>query len=66
MLVDLSVAIMQVTVSVAVIQLEVSAALMQVKVPSANMWVTNFYCSCAGVGLCCYYAGSIFCSALCR
>ena len=41
-LVDLFVAIMQVTVSVAIIQLEISAAHMQVKVSAANMWVTIF------------------------
>ena len=42
MLVDLSVAIMQVTVSVAVMQLEVFAAYTQVKVSVANMWLTIF------------------------
>ena len=42
MLVDLSVAIMELTVSVAVIQLEVSAAQVQVTVSAANMWVTVF------------------------
>ena len=42
MLVDLFVAIMQVTVSVTVIQLEVSAAFMQVKVSAANIWVITF------------------------
>ena len=41
-LVDLFVAIVQVTVSVAIMQLEVSAAFMQVKVSAANMWVTIF------------------------
>ena len=39
MLVDLSVAIIQVTVSVLIMQLEVFAAHMQV---TANMWVTIF------------------------
>ena len=39
-LVDLFVAIMQVTVSVEVIQLEVSAPFVQVKMSAANMWVT--------------------------
>ena len=39
MLVDLSVAIIQVTVSVSIMQLEVFAAHMQV---TANMWVTIF------------------------
>ena len=39
MLVDFSVAIMQVTVSVAIVQLEVAAALMQVTVSAANMWM---------------------------
>ena len=42
MLVDLFVAITQVTVSVAVMQLELSATFMQVKVSPANMWVTIF------------------------
>ena len=42
MLVDLSVAIIQVTVSVAVMQLEVFAAHTQVTVSAANMWVTIF------------------------
>ena len=42
MLVDLPVAIMQVTVFVAVMQLEVSAVHMQVTVAAANMWVTIF------------------------
>ena len=41
-LVDLFVAIMQVTVSVEIMQLEVSAPFMQVKVSTANMWVTIF------------------------
>ena len=41
-LVDLFVAIMQVTVSVEIMQLEVSAPFMQVKVFAANMWVTIF------------------------
>ena len=42
MLVDLSVAITQVTVSVAIMQLEVFAAHTQVAVSAANMWVTIF------------------------
>ena len=42
MLVDLFVAIMQVTVSVTIMHLEVSAAFMQVKLSAANMWVTIF------------------------
>ena len=42
MLVDLSVAITQVTVSVAIMQLEVFAAHTQVTVSAANMWVTIF------------------------
>ena len=41
-LVDLFVAIMQVTVSVEIIQLQVSAPFMQVKVSAANMWVMIF------------------------
>ena len=41
-LVDLFVAIMQVTVSVENFQLEVSAPFIQVKVSVANMWVTIF------------------------
>ena len=47
MLVDLSVAIMNVTISVAIIQLEVSAALMQVTVSAWNVG-DNFYCIYAG------------------
>ena len=42
MLVDLSVANMQVTVSVAIIELELSAAPMQMTVSAANIWVTTF------------------------
>ena len=42
MLVDLPVAIEQVTVSVVIMQLEVSGAHMQVTVSAANMWVTIF------------------------
>ena len=64
MLVDLSVAIKQVTVSVAIMQLEVSAAHMQVTVSAANMWVTIFIVI-MHMGVCCNYAGGIFCSALC-
>ena len=64
MLVDLSFAIMQVTVSVTIIQLEVSAALMQVAVSSANTWVTIFFVI-TQMGVCCNYAGAIFCSGLC-
>ena len=55
MLVDLSVAIIQVTVSVAVMQLEVSAA---------YMWETIFVVIMQ-MEVCCNYAGGIFCSALC-
>ena len=43
MLMDLSVAIVQVTFSVAVTLLEVSAAHLQVTVSAANMWVTTFF-----------------------
>ena len=42
MLVDLSVAIMQVTVPVVIMQLEIFAARTQVTVSAANMWVTIF------------------------
>ena len=42
MLMDHSVAIIQVTVSVAAMQLDVFAAHTQVKVSAANMWVTIF------------------------
>ena len=42
MLVDLSVAIEQVTVYVAIVHLEVSGAHMQVTLSAANMWVTMF------------------------
>ena len=42
MLVDLFVAIVQVTVSVTIMQLQVSAEFMQVKVFTANIWVTIF------------------------
>ena len=42
MLVDLFVAITQVTVSVAIMHLEVSAAFIQVKASAANMLVTIF------------------------
>ena len=55
MLVDLSVTIMKVTVSVAVMQVTVSAA---------NIWVTIFIVIMQ-MGVCCNYAGGIFCSALC-
>ena len=41
-LVNLFVAIMQVTVSAEIIQSEVSASFMQVKRFTANMWVTTF------------------------
>ena len=41
-LVDLFVAIMQVTVSVEIMQLEVSASFMPVNLSAANMWVTIF------------------------
>ena len=43
MLMDLCVAIVQVTFSVAVTLLEVSAAHLQVTVSAANMWVTTFF-----------------------
>ena len=52
MLVDVSVAIMQVTASVAMRQLEVSAALMQVAVSAANL-VDNFCYNYADGSLCC-------------
>ena len=42
MLVDLFVAITQVTDSVAIMQLKASAAFMEVKVSAANMWVIIF------------------------
>ena len=42
MLVDLSVAIIQVIVSIAIMQLEVFAAHTQVTVSAANMWVIIF------------------------
>ena len=45
MLVDLSVAIKQVTVSVSIMQLEVSAAHIQVAVSAAKMWLTIFVVS---------------------
>ena len=41
-LVDLFVAIIQVTVSVAIMPLEVSAVFMKVKLSAANMWVIIF------------------------
>ena len=41
-LVDLFVAIMQVTISVEIMQLQVSAPFIHVKVSAANMWVTIF------------------------
>ena len=64
MLVDLSVTTMQVTVSVAVVQLEVSTAHMQVTVSAANMCLT-VSTVIMQMGVCCNYAGGIFCSALC-
>ena len=42
MLVDLSIAIIQVTISVAYIQCEGSAALMQVIFSATNMWIKIF------------------------
>ena len=42
MLVDLSVAIKQMTIFVAIVQLEGSGAHMQVTVSAENMWVTIF------------------------
>ena len=63
-LMDLSVAIMQVTVSVAIMELDVSAAHLQVSVSAANTWVTIFIVIMQ-VGVCCNYAGGVFCSALC-
>ena len=42
MLVDIYVAIMQVTVSVVFMHLDVSAAIMQMTVSTANIWVTIF------------------------
>ena len=41
-LVDLFLAIMQVTVSVEIVQFEDSAPFMQMKMSAANMWVTTF------------------------
>ena len=66
MLVDLSVAIMQMAVSVAIMQLAVSGAHIQVTVSAANMWVTTIVVIMPiGVSLCCNYAGGVFCIALC-
>ena len=66
MLVDLSVAIKQVTVSVAIMQLEVSGAHMQMTLSAAKIsLVDNFCCNYVDGSFCCNYAGSIFCSALC-
>ena len=59
MLVNLSVAIMEVTVSVANKQL----ALMHVIVSAANMRVTIFIVIMQ-LGVCCSYTGGIFCSVL--
>ena len=64
MLVDLCVAIMQVTVSVAVMQLEVFAAHTRVTVSAANMWVKIIVVTMQMEVSCCNYAGGIFCSAL--
>ena len=61
-LVDLFVAIMQVTVSVKIMQLEVSTPFMQVKVSAANVWVTIFI-ETMHVEVCYNHAGSIFYSA---
>ena len=64
MLVDLPVAIMNVTVSVSIyflLQLDVSAALMQVTVSACNVG-ENVYCIYAGGSLCCNYAGGTFSS----
>ena len=63
-LIYVSMAIMQVTVSVAVIQLEVSATYVQVTLSAANMWVKIFFVIMQ-IGVCCNYAGGIFCSTLC-
>ena len=63
-LVDLFVAIMQVTVSVEIMQLEVSAPFMQVKVSAQNVgdnFCYNYTCGSLG----CNHAGSIFYRALC-
>ena len=56
MLVDLFVAIMQVTVSVTTMQLEVSVLLMQVTVSAANIWV-KIFSVIMQVGVCYKYAG---------
>ena len=64
MMVDLFVAIMQLTVSVAIMQLEVFAAFMQVKFSAAKMWVTIFI-ELMHVGVCYNHAGSVFYGALC-
>ena len=63
-LIDLFVAIMQVTVSAEIMQFEVSGPFLQVKVSAANMWVTIFI---QIMHMKVYYnhAGSIFYSALC-
>ena len=55
---------MLVDISVAIIQLEVSAALMQVTVFAANMWVTIFIVIMQK-GVCCNYVRGIYCSRLC-
>ena len=65
LLVDLFVAIMQVTVSVTILQLEFCEAHMQVTLSAANMWVIIFYCNNADGSLSCNCVGGIFCSALC-
>ena len=62
-LVDLFVAIMQVTVSAEIMQLQVSGPFLQVKVSAGNMWVTIFI-EIMDVEVCYNHAGSIFYSAL--
>ena len=74
MLVDLSVAIMQVIVSVAIMQLEVSVALMQVTVSATNMSVMGVSVAivqvvlsavdCAHDSFCCNYEGDSFLIAM--
>ena len=62
-LVDLFVAVLQVTVSVPIMQLEASAAPMQVNVSAVNMLMTIFI-EIIQAGACCNHADGIFCSAL--
>ena len=64
MLVDLSVAIMQVIAFVGIIKLEVSAVFIQIKNFTVNINMTIFFKLCKW-SLCWYYVSGIFCSALC-